>query len=346
MRSTVARAFALAVAAGVLAVAVAAGLAWRELTTPWAGWAGEQVTLELPRGLAAGAMLERLAEAGVIRRPGLLRGWLQVRGGAESLHAGEYRFERPATPLEVLDRLRRGDVLLHAFTIPEGLVLEQIAARIAATGLAEESSLLAALRDPAPIRDLDPAAPDLEGYVFPETYRFPRGESPQRIVQAMVERFRVEIGPDYAEQARRVSLGFREAVTLASLIEKETSLDGERERISRVFHNRLARRMLLQCDPTVIYALHREGRTVRDLRYRHLELDSPWNTYRVPGLPPGPICNPGRRSLEAAVLPAEGQELYFVAAPEGGHRFSETLAAHERAVREWRRHRRDNAGGS
>lgn len=306
------------------------------LSSPYAGWEGEEVDLLLDPGLDASTMLRRLHEAGVVRHPRALRFWLYWSGGSGELQAGEYRFSEPASPLQVLERLRRGEVLLHAVTIPEGLCLEETAGRLVDAGFGPREKLLELFRDPGPMLDLDPAAADLEGYLFPDTYSFPRGATPERIRATMIERFREVIGPDYARAARKAGLDLRRAVTLASLIEKETALPGERGRISRVFHNRLARGMLLQCDPTVIYALKRDGLEVGRLTYDHLEYDSAWNTYVSPGLPPGPIASPGAASLEAAVLPAEGDELYFVAAPEGGHRFSSDLASHRKAVREWR----------
>jgi UPF0755 protein len=306
------------------------------LTRPYAGWSGDEAVVNVESGLDAGRVLERLEAAGVIRSTFPLRVWLILSGGGDDLHAGEYRFAAPASPLDVLKRLRRGDVVLHAITLPEGLVLEEIAERVAAAGLSNESDLLTAFRDPTPIRDLDERAEDLEGYLFPDTYHFSRDVPAAKIAEAMLLRFREVTGPEFGRAATEVGLGFRDAVTLASLIEKETSVPDERTRIAGVFHNRLRRGMALQCDPTVIYALRREGRITRRLTYDDLEIDSPWNTYRYPGLPPGPIANPGAGSLWAAVEPAKGNELYFVAAPGGGHRFSESLEEHLRAVRQWR----------
>ena len=336
------RALTACVALGALLAAVGAILAWRELGRPYSGWSGAHVDVTLDPGLSASEMLERLGEAGVVRRPALLRRWLELFGGAESLHAGEYRFDEPISPLGVLERLEGGAVLLHPVTVPEGLVNAEIATRFVDAGFGPGDGLLAAFADPAPVRDLDPGADSLEGYLFPETYRFARGTAPSSIAGALVERFREAVGPTYARRAEGVGLTLRQAVTLASLIERETSVPGERGRISRVFHNRLARGMRLQCDPTVLYALHRAGRRVRALTYRDLEFDSPWNTYRVVGLPPGPIANPGLASLEAAVAPAPGEELYFVAAPGGGHRFSATLDQHLQAVAAWRSYSRSS----
>jgi UPF0755 protein len=313
---------------------------WWELHAPHGVAMEGGVVVDLPRGMDAGSMLERLHDAGVVRNPRLIRAWLVLRGGGSDLQAGEYAFQEPLSALEVVDKLTRGDVLLHPITLPEGFDLEETAARLAAEGFGDPSDLLSVFRKPEIVSDIDPDAEDLEGYLFPDTYFLPRGETPERIVRTMVERFEAAIGPDYVADAEAVGLTLREAVTLASMIEKETSVPEERWRISRVFHNRLRGRMKLQCDPTVIYALEREGREVGRLSYADLEYDSPWNTYRVYGLPPGPICSPGQDSLDAAVRPTEGDELYFVASPEGGHRFSSSLQAHLEAVRQWRLHQR------
>jgi UPF0755 protein len=312
------------------------------LNQPYSGWTGDHVDVELAPGMDAGSMLDSLHDAGVLNKPTLLRHWLLWSGGSEALQAGEYRFSEPASALAVLRRLHEGDVLLHAVTIPEGLVLEDIAERLEEAGFGSRQELMALFRDPSPIAELDPEAADLEGYLFPETYRFSRQAGPAEIVSAMVARFKDVAGPEYVGAAKAAGMTLREAVTLASLIEKETSVPEERGKISRVFHNRLQRGMRLQCDPTVLYALRREGRPVRRLSYDDLEFDSPWNTYVVTGLPPGPIANAGEASLEAAIEPAEGRELYFVAAPGGGHRFSEDLASHVKAVNEWRAYLRSS----
>jgi len=338
IRRVVAGSFLLA----LVAAGAAGGWAVRELRTPHAGWTGHSVDVILEPGLSARSMFQRLAERGVIRHPGLLRLWVRYRDDPSALHAGEYRFDRPRTPLGVLDMLRRGDVLLHSVTLPEGLELPEIAQRVAEAGFGPAEALLAVFDDPAPIIDLDPEATDLEGYLFPDTYRFPRHTTPATIAGAMVERFRAAAVPEIVVGAERLGLSLREAVVLASLIEKETSVPEERGRISRVFHNRLELGMRLQCDPTVRYALLRAGRPVGKLTFRDLEFESPWNTYRIFGLPRGPIASPGLASLLAAVKPPAGDDLYFVAAPGGGHRFSRNLAGHQAAVAEWRRYSRSS----
>jgi UPF0755 protein len=328
---------------GVLAILAAlitvggfvAYVAW-ELHHPYAGWEGPSAKLVLEPGLNAGRMLDVLHDAEVVRRPGLLRAWMSFRGTGGSLHAGEYEFASPNSPLEVIERLRRGDVVLHAITIPEGLYLEEVAEQIASAGFAAYDDLLVVFSDPAPIRLLDSKADNLEGYLFPDTYHFPGNVSARQIGQAMVDRFVEVVGKDYVAQAQGVGLSLRQAVTLASMIERETGVPGERARVSRVFHNRIQRRMRMQCDPTVYYALHRAGRPVTRLYSKHLEFESPWNTYRVRGLPPGPIANPGEASLFAAIRPDEGDELFFVARPNGGHVFSKDLPSHQRAVAVWR----------
>lgn len=259
-----------------------------------------------------------------------------------AIRAGEYRFDRPASAIEVIDRICRGDVLLHPVTIPEGLDLVEVARRIEDAGLGDSAELVAAFRDPGPVRDLDPGASDLEGYLFPDTYRFPKGTPARKIARVLVRRFRRVTGPEFVARAATTGLTARDVITLASLVEEETGRPEERPRIARVFFNRLRLRMPLQCDPTVLYALRREGRPVAKLTRAHLATASPWNTYRRSGLPPGPICSPGRASLDAVLAPATGPELYFVAAPGGGHSFSKDLAAHNRAVSLWRRYERSS----
>ena len=185
------------------------------------------------------------------------------------------------------------------------------------------------------IEDLDPEAPDLEGYLFPDTYALPRGATAARLVGLMVARFREAFDPALREAAAGRGLTVREAITLASLVEKETARADERALVASVYHNRLRRPMLLQCDPTVIYALEKAGTYDGNLRRADLSLDSPYNTYRYQGLPPGPIAAPGRAALEAAVHPAETDHLYFVSRNDGSHVFASTLREHNANVRKY-----------
>ena len=242
---------------------------------------------------------------------------------------------------QIVDKLVRGDVVRHVVTFPEGTNLEDMARLAAAKGI-PMADFLAAARNPAPIADLDPEAKDLEGYLFPDTYDIPRGPEPAaQLVARMVKRFRTVIGPDLTRLPAGRTL--RQVVTLASIVETETARPEERPRVAAVFLNRLQRRMPLQTDPTVIYALRKVGTWDGNIRKGDLDVDSPYNTYRFPGLPPGPIASPGRASLQAALHPAESRELYFVSRNDGSHQFSETLAEHERWVNQYQRHRRSVA---
>ncbi|KAB2955658.1 MAG: endolytic transglycosylase MltG, partial [Thermoanaerobaculia bacterium] len=296
------------------------------------------VDLVVARGESARAVLERLAARGVIGSPLVARLYLGRVLGDAPIHAGEYRFEPPTTTLGVLDRLRRGEVTTWPVTVVEGLTLAETAEALAAGGFGDPARLRSEFARAGRIADLDPAAASLEGYLFPDTYRFPRGVSEGAIADALVANFRArwerEVKPLVAPGDRRP---LRELVILASLVEKEARLDAERPAIAGVYANRLRRGIGLYADPTLIYGLKLEGRWDGDLRRRDLVADSPWNTYRKVGLPPGPICSPGSASLAAAARPAEVPWLYFVSRNDGTHVFAETLAEHNRNVELWQR---------
>jgi UPF0755 protein len=255
-----------------------------------------------------------------------------ARGG--TLKAGEYRFDHPARPAEVYDRLRRGDVYTRSVTIPEGSNLFDIAARLEAAQLGTRDAFLAAAKaNVSLVADIDPDAKSLEGYLFPDTYQFERRVTPLQIQTAMVKRFRVE--------AAVLSLtgNMHKIVTMASLVEKETPLAEERPVVASVFENRMAAGMPLATDPSVIYAALLEGRYRGTIYQSDLAADSPYNTYKHAGLPPGPICSPGAAALKAAMSPAKTNYLYFVAAsadPSGHSRFARTLEEHEQNVASYR----------
>ena len=257
-----------------------------------------------------------------------------------TLKAGEYRFDHPARIAEVYDRLRRGDVYTIGVTIPEGSNLFDIAQRVQAANLGPGAAFLKAARsDVALIKDLDPTATTLEGYLFPDTYHFPRIARPDQMVAAMVKRFRVS-----AAQTGLPAASAHRVVTLASLIERETPIASERPTVASVFVNRLARGMPLMTDPSVIYAALLDGRYRGTIYASDLASDSPYNTYKHSGLPPGPICNPGLASLKAAMSPATTDFLYFVAAtadPSGHSRFSSTLEEHDANVQAYRQSERE-----
>ena len=279
-----------------------------------------------------------LEQLGLVRHPEVFRLYVISRGETGRLRAGEYALEGTMSLEQIVDKLVRGEVVRHTVTFPEGTNIEDMA-RLAALKGIPAAGFLAAARDPAPIHDLDPEAKDLEGYLFPDTYDIPRGPEPAaHLVAHMVRRFRAVATPalpDIASSGRTL----RQVVTLASLVELETARPEERPRVAAVFLNRLRKKMALQTDPTVIYALRAAGTYDGNIRKEDLEVDSPYNTYRYPGLPPGPIASPGRASIEAALHPAQTRELYFVSRNDGTHQFSETLAEHDRWVDLYQRHR-------
>jgi UPF0755 protein len=296
---------------------------------------------EIPPGLSARGVLKVLKEHGVIADERLTMAYLVVTGNRKALKAGEYLFDRPVTTHEVIDKLVAGAVYLHRFTVPEGLTLADVAAKWEQDGFGQANEFVAAANDSMDlVSDLEAEGKtnaSLEGYLFPETYFFAVRTTPRQAIEAMVGRFRAVLTQlQIGAPPQTWPLTMRETLILASLIEAEAALDDERPLIASVFLNRLKLRILLQCDPTVIYALRRSEKYQGRLTSADLKFDSPYNTYRYAGLPPGPIANPGKRSLEAATHPASSKYLYFVRTTEGRHTFSETLAAHNRAVAAYR----------
>ena len=322
------------VAALIALVAVAAGLVvWveEELERPRGT---DIVEVVIERGAPMTSILDQLEAAGVIGDPLMARLHLDYRRSGETLQAGEYRFEQPMSTVDALDRVIRGEVVTWPVTVIEGLTLRETAERLASEGFGELDAFLAAMASPALIADLDPAAESLEGYLFPDTYAFPRGTGEAEIVEAMVRNFRRRV-EEVQDAASGEGLDLRSLVTLASIVEKEAGAIEERPLVAAVFHNRLARGIGLYADPTIIYALKMAGAWDGNLRRRDLELDSPYNTYVHPGLPPGPICSPGEHSLRAAARPADVPYLYFVSRNDGTHVFAETIAEHNRNVARW-----------
>lgn len=314
----------------VLAVA-AGGLALYRVSQPYQGFDGE-VFLEIPRGTPTSKIADMLVDAGVVRNRWDFLATRLIRRG-RTLQAGEYRFSRPASPIEVYGRIARGDVFYHELVIPEGKNMFDIAAAAEKLGLFPAEKFLAVARDPSMIRDLDPRAPTLEGYLFPNKYRLRRTATPQQLCRLMTGKFR-EVWRELKTDA-----DVHRTVTLASMVEKEGKVASERPAIAAVFANRLRIGMKLDCDPTTIYAALLENRYRGTIYKSDLESDHPYNTYRNPGLPPGPIANPGLKSIEAALNPAESDALFFVLRPDGSgeHQFSATMAAHEAAIAKYRR---------
>jgi UPF0755 protein len=291
------------------------------LVTP--GPLAEQADIMVPRGTGMSGIAARLAESGVVDDALLLRAAARLSGRDRRLQAGEYRFPPHVTPAAALDMIANGQRLLHRITVPEGRTVRE-----AWDLLAAEDKLEGEV----------PPVPD-EGKVLPETYFFERGENRAEIAKRMQDAMRRALDEIWAKRADDLPFdSIEEAITLASIVEKETSVAAEYDVVAGVYVNRLRKGMPLQADPTVIYALTK-GRSElgRPLSRRDLQVDDPYNTYRYPGLPPGPIALPGRAALAATVNPADTDYLYFVADGSGGHAFATTLDEHNRNVRNWRK---------
>jgi UPF0755 protein len=315
----------------VMLLLLAAGgfMAWQALA-PYQGFSGEQF-VDIPHGTSTEGVAALLAKAGVVRsRPAFLVA--RVVGHGRVLQAGEYRFARPASAVEVFDRIARGDVYYVELVVPEGKNMFDIAALVDQTGLIKGEQFLAAARDPAMIRDLDPRAPTLEGYLFPDTYRLNRKSTAEKLCRTMTGKFRE------AWSGLNTSAGAHQTVTLASMVEKESKVPQDRPLVAAVFTNRLRIGMKLDCDPTTIYAAVLDGRYRGTIYRSDLNSQHAYNTYQHAGLPPGPIANPGIRSIEAALHPADSKALYFVLRPDGSgaHQFSNNIDDQNAAAARYR----------
>jgi UPF0755 protein len=319
----------------LVAAVAATGVMYVRVDQPYRGYDGSEQFVEIPPGAGSRAIGDRLVAAGVVRDAATYRAALWMSGQGRHLKAGEYRFDRAMTPFEAIDKIARGDVFVISLTFPEGLTIAEMAKLFESHGLGPARAFVTAAGDPEPIRALDPAARDLEGYLFPDTYALPRHTTAAQLMRLAVTRFEHLFTADLRQDAGARHLTVRQAVTLASIVEKEASRPDERPQIAGVYMNRLRLGMPLQCDPTVIYALQRAGKYTGNLRRDDLGFDSPYNTYRYPGLPPGPIASPGRASLEAAVHPAANEYLYFVSRNDGSHEFARTLDEHNRNVQKY-----------
>lgn len=327
--------------AGILVffgILFAAGLGyflWRALNTPYST-TQEPILVEVERGWNSGTILERLRREGVLRDDFVPLAYLKILRRGDSLKAGVYEFEGPSSPIAVIDKLVAGDVIFRSVVIREGIDRFAVGETMAAAGFgsADDWNLITA--DPELIRDLAPDAESLEGYLFPDTYKLTPGTSPSRIAAVMVQNFRDKFG----DQLAFISTGLplHETVILASIVETEARLPDERPVIAGVYLNRIRNGMLLGADPTVIYGLKLDGTWDGNIRRDDLvNNDSPYNTYRKRGLPPGPIANPGLASLEASARPAATDYLYFVSRNDGSHVFARSLSEHNRNVQEFQR---------
>jgi UPF0755 protein len=321
----------------LLLVVCAAGAAWfyTGVDRPFKGYAESEQFVEIPQGVGTAAIGKRLADAGVVQSASTFRLALWVTGQGRRLQAGEYRFDHAMSPRQVADKIARGEVYVLPITFREGLTIKQMAELYEAKGFGPAKDFVAATKSVALIQSIDPAAKDLEGYLFPDTYALPRHATAEQLVARMVASFTKALTPDLIERASADGHDVRQLVTLASIVEKETGKGEERPMVAAVYTNRLKIGMGLQCDPTVIYALDRAGRYNGNLTREDLQFDSPYNTYRYAGLPPGPIASPGRASLEAAANPAPVPYLYFVSRNDGTHAFATTLEEHNRNVQQY-----------
>jgi len=320
----------------IVVVLAAAGIwVYQGVDRPYKGYADSELFVEIPAGAGTASIGKRLTDAGVVRDRTSFRLALWITGDGRHLQAGEYRFDQPLSARQVVEKIARGEVFVRPITFPEGLSIKQMGALYESKGFGSAESFIKASRNVALISGLDPEARDLEGYLFPDTYALPRKATADQLIARMVAAFEKAFTPEIREQAAARGLGVRQFVTLASIVEKETGRAEERPLVAAVYSNRLKIGMGLQCDPTVIYALDRIGRYNGNLTRADLQFDSPYNTYRYAGLPPGPIASPGRASLMAAAAPADVPYLYFVSRNDGSHAFAATLDEHNRNVQQY-----------
>ena len=336
----------------LLALVVLAGLGWvafrlsdeRKFAATAFGDGARVVTV--PPGTGPHALARLLADARVVSDEQRFYTHLHYFRRGKLARAGEYAFDGALLPDEVLGKLVRGEVKLYRFTAPEGLRVDEVAPIVAATGLCTESEFLRIARDPASPKKYGVPGPSLEGYLFPDTYAVPRGLGCAGIIAAMVARFQHAWQQAQAQRAPSVTLGELQAITLASIVEKETGVAGDRAHVSCVYSNRLRKGMILQADPTVIYAVLLSSDFAWDgkIHKKDLSLQHPYNTYVVKGLPPGPIANPGEKALEAALHPLDCRDLYFVSRNDGTTVFCPDLQCHNKNVQkfqvEYFRHRK------
>lgn len=297
-----------------------------------AGAAQTEVFLDIGPGQHFNVTSELLHQKGLIKHPLKFKLLARIKNADKKIRAGEYCLSATMPPNEILEIMTSGKIFLRKLTVPEGDNIYQIAAAVSRSGLGTESDFLQAATDPDLVRKKGIEAQTFEGYLFPDTYYFPKGVKPEKIIATMVKRFHGIFSPEWEKQAQSLNLSVHEAVTLASVIEKETGVAEERPLISSVFHNRLKKGMRLESDPTVIYGIKDfDGNITR----KHLETLMPYNTYKIKGLPPGPIANPGQKAIEAALYPADTAFLFFVSKNDHTHQFSTNLTNHSRAVEKY-----------
>jgi len=318
----------------ILLIAAGAFLLWlyHELATPYLAGGDQEQFIKIPHGAGTKEIADALQRGGALHATLPFVLYVRWTGLGRRLQAGEYRFSAPARPQEVVRRLLLGDVYFRTVVIPEGLTAQETIALLTRRGFGDAREMTDLMYRVDWISDLDPKAEDLEGYLFPETYRFPRQTSSEEILRVMVNQFRTRTSRLLAATPLPPGWDLRQIVTLASMIEKEAGTAEERRLVSSVLTNRLRTKIPLACDPTIIYAMKLAGAYHGNLRKTDLSMDTPYNTYLHPGLPPGPIANPGIDSLGAALSPAVSDYLFYVARNDGTHVFSKDLQSHAAAV--------------
>jgi len=313
---------------------------WYSVEKPYGSYSAEGIFVDVPHGSSSRSVAHLLEKNGVIRNAVAFEIYARQHP-RRSLQAGEYHFDHPVSGKDVFWTLANGNVYQQPFTVREGETMFDIARELQDAKLMTADEFLGAARNPELIRDLAPQAKTLEGFLFPATYNLPRHPAATELTAQMAQKFREEwsriVPPGQDKTGAAHGRPLLSTITLASLVERETPKPDERPIVAGVFENRLRKGMLLQCDPTVIYALEQQGRYNGTLNGNDLREDSPYNTYMHSGLPPGPIGNPGEISLRAAIAPADTQFLYFVANTQGGHFFSATLEQHNQNVNRYRR---------
>ena len=328
----------LVVSGLTLSLALGLSLGWFrfQLYQPYRGYDTSECLVLIPRGSTGSTIGSLLQSSGIIRSQSLFGTYVSLRYPA-SLKAGEYLFSQPLNLAEVAQRLYRGEAHQYKVTVPEGEAMKEVFERFAQRGFGQRERFREAGRRTDLLSDLDPLADNLEGYLFPDTYFVTQAMDEDRIVETMARTFRSKWTAQRKARARELHMTTREVITLASLIEKEAHLAEERPLVSAVFHNRLDKKVKLACDPTVIYAVQLVKEYDGIIHRSDLQLDSLYNTYLYPGLPPGPIANPGLASMDAALYPASVEYLYFVSRNDGSHVFSTHYRDHSRAVRRYQR---------
>ena len=297
---------------------------------------GDDQVFFVREGATLNEVTGELESQGIIRGKRLFLLWARLMGYSRSIKAGEYRLSSAMPPLKILETLSKGTVITHPVTIPEGYTIKQIGELLEEKGLVKKEAFLAITCDPDVAKSYGISGQSLEGYLYPDTYQFGRGLPPKSVVEVMVKHFWEVIDP-LREKIEQSGMTIEEVTTLASIVEKETGRAEERPIIASVFLNRLKKKMRLETDPTVIYGIKDFS---GNLKKKHLTQRTPYNTYIIRGLPPGPIANPGKEAIEAVLFPATTDYLYFVSKNDGSHYFSKTLVEHNKAVQKYQKKRR------